>query len=214
MRSTLEFVIKTSILVALSITACSQVNDSLSPTEPPVPTSTPTAPPPAPEPTREPTPESPTSEAFEQLGITLDIPEGLIVIKEPIPNPDEPDKLDAYTFYIQNYSLDGGPGEDYFQMYGFLQYSLPLTTWEDVASGVLDSDMYAYAEEIEVNGFPGIEAQFSGQRNRYVYLFLLDGRVLNIAVSEPTEANKILADQIISTLQFLPGSLTDANIGN
>ena len=71
--------------------------------------------------------------------------------------------------------------------------------------------MYSYAKEIEINGLKGLDAQVAGQRNRFVYMFSLDGHVLNIAVADPTEVNKLLADEIISSLLFTPGSVTDAS---
>lgn len=163
------------------------------------------------EPSDEPISESGGRITFEQLGISLEIPADLVVIKEPVYNLDDPSKLDSYLFYIRNYSPAEGPGENYFQIYGHLQYSIPSTTWEEFAPNVLDSDMYAYAEEIEVNGLRGLNTQLTGQRNRFVYFFLLDGHVLNLAVSEPTETNKALADQIINTLLFTPGIVTDAS---
>jgi hypothetical protein len=92
-----------------------------------------------------------------------------------------------------------------------LQYSIPQVNWEEYTSDVLNSDMYSYAEEIEVNGLQGLDTQVAGVRNRFVYFFSLDGRVLTIAVADPTEENKALADQIIDTLQFTPGSVTDAS---
>ena len=122
------------------------------------------------EPTDEPIGEPDGRTYFEQLGISLDIPEDLVVIKEPIINLDDPSKLEAYTFYIQNYGPEGGPGEDYFQMYGLLQYSIPPVAWEEYASDVLNSDIYSYAEEIEVNGLKGLDTQLGGERNRFVYL--------------------------------------------
>lgn len=148
---------------------------------------------------------------FEQLGISLEIPENLVVIKDPVVDLGNPTELQSYLFYIQNYGPEGGPGEDYFQLYGHLQYDLDPTTWEEYSAGVLGSEMYAYAEEIDVNGLSGIDSQFTGQRNRYVYHFVLDGHVLTMAVADPTEENKALADQIINTLQFTPGSVTDAS---
>jgi len=163
------------------------------------------------EPAAEPTAESSGRISFDQLGISLEIPEELEVIKDPIVNLDDPSKLQSYLFYIQSYGPSGAPTENYFQMYGHLQYDLPPTTWDEYKNNILNSDMYAYAQEIEVNGLEGIDSQFTGERNRFVYHFLLDGRVLSIAVSDPTEENKALADQIINTLEYSPGSITNAS---
>jgi len=201
-------------LLGLVMAACapSAVQTTV-PEAPPTETSVPL--PPSEEPTSEPAAElagvNSGRISFDQLGISLEVPEGLMVIKDPIVNLDDPSKLQSYLFYIQNYGPNGAPTENYFQMYGHLQYDLPLTTWDEYKNDVLNSDMYAYAQEIEVNGLAGIDSQFTGERNRFVYYFLLDGRVLSIAVSDPTEENKALADQIINTLEYSPGSITNAS---
>jgi hypothetical protein len=84
-------------------------------------------------------------------------------------------------------------------------------SWDEFSNGTLNSSMNAYANYIEIDGLRGYDTQLSGQRNRFVYLFHLDQHVLSIAVSAPTQENKALADQIISTLQVLPGGLSDAS---
>ena len=148
--------------------------------------------------------------AFEQLGISLEVPLNLYIRKDPEVNFEDSSKLDSYLFYIQNYGIAGGPPSGDFQMYGLLQYRAVPLTW-DQFSEIRDNSggMYQYVNEIEINGLRGFDTQYSGQRNRFVYLFYLDGQVLTIAVSEPTPENKVLADQIISTLELLPGGLSD-----
>jgi len=64
--------------------------------------------------------------------------------------------------------------------------------------------MNAYATEIDVNGLRGFDTQSSGERPRFIYQFLVNGQVLTLAVSAPTEENKALADQIVSTLKYEP----------
>ncbi len=105
-------------------------------------------------------------------------------------------------FYIQNYGYPEGPATGDFQIYGFYQFDLSPISWEELVQNS-NSPEYANMSYIEFAGLRGFEGQFSGQRNRYIYLFHLDGRVLNIAVSEPTEANKQLADEIIATIALL-----------
>ena len=152
----------------------------------------------------------PTSKryTFDQLGISLEVPAELYVAKDPNVNYDDPSKLDGYLFYIQNYGYREGPYSGDFQMYGHLQYNLQAITWEELSDNTINSPEYAYANEIEINGLRGFESQFSGVRNRFVYQFLLNGQVFSIYVSQPTEENKVLAEQIISTLQFNPGEFT------
>lgn len=157
--------------------------------------------------------ESPDSARveFTELGISLEVPNDLYVMKEPSVNLNDSSKLAAYLFYIQNYGGDVGPGPDYFQMYGLLQYDLPPTTWEQFAQLGDNAPEYAYINPIEINGVRGFEGQFSGTRNRFIYLFYLDGRVLTIAVADPTPENKVLADSIIQTLEPLPGGWSDVS---
>lgn len=204
----------TLLLFALALVSCAPQTE-----DPGEPTARPTEPaaplPQTEEPTLEPTAElivEPSNRfTFEQLGISLEVPEDLVVIKDPIVNLNDPSKLQSYIFYIQNYGPNEGAGEDYFQIYGHLQFNPSSTVWEDYQSDILNSEMYEYALEIEVNGLPGLDSQVGGQRNRFVYHFGLDGQILSLAVSHPTEENKALADQIISTLEFQPGSVTNAS---
>lgn len=148
---------------------------------------------------------------FQQLGISLEVPNDLYVHKDPLVSFDDPGRLDSYLFYIQNYGAPGGPSSGDFQIYGILQYNLPPTTWDVFAENVLNSPMNAYATEIEVNGLRGFDTQLSGERNRFVYQFLLGDQILSLAVSQPTEVNKALADQIISSLQYDPAGFTDSS---
>lgn len=148
---------------------------------------------------------------FKELGISLVVPPDLYVVKEPLVSLDDPSRLDSYLFYIQNYGGNEGLGADYFQMYGLLQYDLPSTTWEEFSQIQDNTTEYAYINPLEINGVRGFEGQFSGTRNRYTYMFYLDGRVLKIAVADPTPENKVLADEIISTLEFNPAGMTSAS---
>lgn len=197
-----------SLMVTISISACySQQPDAkndvdlLTPmppvTVPPTPTAIMTEP-----------PEVSRRVEFEELGISLEIPSELYVRKDPLVNYDDQSKLDGYLFRIQNYGYPGGPYSGSFQMYGHFQYSLLKTSWEEFSDNQLNSPMNAYANYIEVGGLRGYDTQVAGQRNRYVYHFFLDGYVLTIAVADPTPENKALSDQIIQTLQILPGGLT------
>jgi hypothetical protein len=148
---------------------------------------------------------------FDQLGISLEVPAELYVYKDPSVSYDDPSKLEGYLFYIQNYGYRGGPSSGDFQMYGHLQYNLQPIRWEEFAENTINSTMNAYANEIEINGLRGFDTQLSGVRNRYVYQFLINGQVLSIAVADPTEENKKISDQIISTIEFNPDKFTSAS---
>ena len=146
---------------------------------------------------------------FEQLGISLEIPKELYVRKGPLVNFEDQSKLDSYLFYIQNYGNPGGPSSGDFQMYGILQYNLPPISWEEFSDNQINSPMNAYANYIEVGGLRGYDTQVAGERNRFAYHFYMEGSVLSIFVSQPTPENKASADQIINSLELLPGGLSD-----
>ena len=146
---------------------------------------------------------------FQQLGISLEIPSELCVIKDPSVKYEDQSKLGDYVFYIQNYGCPAGPSSGNFQMYGLLQYTSMPRTWERFSDIHLNSPNNAYANYIEVDGLRGYDTQLTGQRNRFAYHFFLAGYDLSIYVSEPTEENKELADQIIQSLEFFPGEFSD-----
>ena len=147
--------------------------------------------------------------SFDQLGISLEVPGELFVRKNLDVNYEDSSKLNGYQFYIQNYGHPGGESSGDFQMYGHFQYDLPPITWEEFSDNTINSPVNAYANEIVINGLRGFDTQYSTQRNRFVYQFFINGQILSIAVSQPTEENKVLADQIISTINFDQGDFTN-----
>lgn len=158
----------------------------------------------APSPTSVPAGQDFSTHVFDELGISLEVPADLFVIKEPIFNPDDSSELDAYLFYIQNYGYPGGPSSGDFQVYGSLQFDLPPMSWEEFAVVQDNSGEYEYVKAIEINGLRGFETQLAGERNNFVYLFYLDDHILRIAVSSPTQENKSLAEEILKTIKYSP----------
>ena len=149
---------------------------------------------------------------FEQLGISLEIPSELCVIKDPTVKYEDQSKLQSYLFYIQNYGCPGDTHSGDFQMYGHLQFTSGPISWEEYSNIQVTSPINEYANYIEVDGLRGYDTQLTGERNRYVYHFYLEGFDLSIAVAEPTEENKELADQIIQSLEFFPGEFSDESL--
>jgi hypothetical protein len=147
--------------------------------------------------------ENSTEYVFEELGISLLVPDDLYIVTNADYNTENPSLLDSYQLYIQNYGFPEGPASGDFQIYGFYQFNLPKISWDEFAEIETEITSFEYINYVEIAGLRGFDTQYSGQRNRFVYLFhYLDG-TLNFAVSEPTEANKILADQIILTLKIV-----------
>ncbi|KKS07559.1 hypothetical protein A3K01_00280 [candidate division WWE3 bacterium RIFOXYD1_FULL_43_17] len=139
---------------------------------------------------------------FEELGISLSVPENLHVNKSPNFNATT-GKLESYTFYIQNYGDEDGPPTKYFQIYGLYQPDLPETTFEDLALMKDDTENYEYVKEFSAGTLQGFEVKQKGERANYSYSLLFNGRVLRITVSEGTVENKTAAEKIIKTLKVL-----------
>jgi len=222
MKKTLILITALIISTAFFAAACGSPQPKVESTVEPTDQQEPTFEPATPEPTVEvvqptSTLDEPSStdttqrHMFEQLGISLEIPTDLYVKKDPSVKYEDQSKLDSYLFYIQNYGNPGGPSSGDFQMYGHLQYNLPPISWEQFSNDQINSPMNAYADYFEVGGLRGYDTQVAGERNRFVYHFYLEGSVLSIYVSEPTPENKAFADQIINSLELLPGGLSDAS---
>jgi len=139
---------------------------------------------------------------FEELGISLSVPENLHVIKSPNFNATT-GKLESYNFYIQNYGDNEGPPTKYFQVYGLYQPDLPETTFEELALMKDDTENYEYVKEFSAGTLDGFEVKQKGERANYSYSLLFKGRVLRITVSEGTLENKTAAEKIIKTLKVL-----------
>lgn len=142
-----------------------------------------------------------TAHEFREIGITMNIPDNLEVIKNSVFNPDTPQELESYIFYIQDYTKAGAID---FQIYGLYQVSTPAITWEQLSEVKNDTTTYKYVKEIEINGLKGFETQLNGERGNYVYLFHLNGRVLRVAVSPATEQYRQATDEIIGTIKSKP----------
>jgi len=57
-------------------------------------------------------------------------------------------------------------------------------------------------KEVIISGYPALEGQVKGQRNRFVtYIFTEKGR-FSLFTAEPTPENKAITDQILETFEF------------
>lgn len=146
---------------------------------------------------------------FDQLGISLEIPQELCVIKDPNVKYEDVSKVESYLIYIQNYGCPGGPSSGDFQIYGHLQYSLFPMTWEEFSNNQMNSPNNAYANYIEIGGLRGYDTQLNGPRNRFVYHFFLEGYDLSFSVAEPSVENKATANEIIYTLEYTPNDFSN-----
>jgi len=132
---------------------------------------------------------------FQPLQLSLKVPSELIVHSE------EPNPGNDFTAYIQNYVFNSPyPKENAYQLYIVWQKNLTVTQIEfqllkeDLDTGTVEDTITA--------GYPAIKGQGKGERNRLVTYILKGNTKISLFTSEPTQINKELTDQILSTFQF------------
>jgi hypothetical protein len=150
--------------------------------------------------TKQSTPSAKTAEtktiSLTPLGLTLEVPLDMLVKTEPSLDPAE-----AYTFFIQNYTTFNPNSDKNFQMYGIYQTDTAEVTVEEFAKIGSDKENYLYTVETEFNGIKAFDTRHKGERSRYEYILLYRDHLLRIAISEPTDENKEIADKIMETLR-------------
>lgn len=131
-----------------------------------------------------------TKHTIPEANLTFLAPSDLEVTYEVVKN-QESNEPTGITLYVQK---NNGDITKYYQLYGLYQFEL---------NGDLEGrkgDMEpATLQETTVSGFPALEGQIKGQRNRFVTYIKTDRGLLSLFTAEPTPENKALSDQIIDT---------------
>lgn len=137
------------------------------------------------------------SYTFQPLQLSLKVPSELTVHQEE-PNPGQ-----DFTAYIQNYAFNAPlPKENAYQLYIIWQKTQKIT---DAEFQQLKNELNPSSiEETSIDGYPAIKGQINGERNRYVTYILRGGNKISLFTSQPTQTNKELTDQILSTFKFSP----------
>lgn len=132
---------------------------------------------------------------FQPIQLSLKVPPELVVhIEEPNPGND-------FTAYIQNYPYNlPFPKENAYQLYIIWQKT-PIT---QIEFQQLKDDLNVNSiEDTIITSYPAIKGQVKGERNRFVVYILKENTTISLFTSEPTEVNRKLTDQILSTFKFL-----------
>lgn len=131
------------------------------------------------------------------LGLTYQAPSNLTVNLEE-PNPG------VVTLYIENGVTNFECTDDttpcYYQLYLIAQTEYFVS---EEQLGNLKSELIPDSiVETTVGGYPAIQGQVAGERNRYVTYIIKDNVQISIWTAQPTTANKLLTDQILATFEF------------
>ena len=137
---------------------------------------------------------------FTELGLTFQVPDNFYVNFEPQLNLDT-QKPYAYTFTVQNYN-DSPTPELSYQLYGIYQFDGEKID-ESILPELKNEMNTNTTNEITVAGLPAIQGQIKGERQRWVTYIIKNGYLLKLYTSEPTEENRLITEQILSTFKFL-----------
>ncbi|MEK7525977.1 MAG: hypothetical protein AAB546_00690 [Patescibacteria group bacterium] len=144
---------------------------------------------PAPEPTA-----NWTERKFENLKLTFKAPSDLAIGESEL----EPNQ---FTGYLQNDKI----GEEFFLMDFVYQKSGKKVSQSDIQTFKNDPRLIipGTARDISLDGYVGFAGQVNDRKSKFITAVVKDGYWLLIYITEPTQTNKELSDQIMSTFKFL-----------
>lgn len=128
--------------------------------------------------------------------LTFSTPPGMTVKSETQINDDTGVPY-SLTVYVEKDSSQ----QNYYQLYGL--YRLNIQQYQNSLNAYKEELEPATIKETQISGFPAIEGQIMGERNRLVTHILTDRGMFSLFTAEPTQANKELTDKILATFKFL-----------
>lgn len=103
--------------------------------------------------------------------------------------------------YSLNLYVEKDMGQpNYYQLYGVYQWDIKYT--QDSLNAYKEDLETPSTKNITISGFPALEGQVKGQRNRFVTYILTDKGMFSLFTAEPTQENKQITDQILATFKF------------
>mgnify|MGYP005841063637 CR=1 FL=1 len=125
----------------------------------------------------------------ESMGLYVTIPEGMSFRQDPVNDR-------AVNFYIESDPED----EPSYQLYVVYQPNTQVTE-EGFEQTKQDMEPQTIQEAV-VGGHSGIEGLVVGPKARFYTVVAKDGRPLSFSTIPPTEENKEITKQILSTVSF------------
>lgn len=131
---------------------------------------------------------------FKPVSLTLKAPPDFTV------EASEPNEGSDFTAYIQNAAFNKGDVANSYQLYIYWQKLPPLSQaeFEKLRDGLIPESV----TETKIDGFPAIQGQIKGERNRFATFILHNKGRISFLTSQPTEINKKITEEILSTLKF------------
>lgn len=136
-------------------------------------------------------------QTFNEAGLllTLETPPDTTFRREIA---DDAGRVRVASFYVEKSSSENPT----YQLYALYR---PLETVTEKELDKIKTGMSPNTiKDVTVGGYKGIEGliEISGSKNHYTTAIIKDGKLLTISTFPPTEENKQITDQIISTIKF------------
>lgn len=134
----------------------------------------------------------PNEEFISPFGLYVTVPKDMTFRKEVA---DDEGIIRTVGFYIENSSKDNP-----YMLYGLYE-AKTVATDQTIASAKKDM-VSSTIKDITIGGYKGVEGLITGDKTRYMAVIVKDGKKITFSTIPPTNANKMITDQLISTFSF------------
>jgi len=132
-------------------------------------------------------------ETVEESGLSFQYPTDLLYRKEIADNDGN---IRTVGFFLTK----GSEQNPEYQMYGLYE-NYRNATKDDLERAKTEMDPTTI-KEVNIGGYKGIEGLITGPKTRHITIILKDDKLFSISTLPPTEDNKSITEQILSTFQF------------
>jgi len=132
-------------------------------------------------------------ETVEEIGLSFQYPTDLLYRKEIADNDGN---IRTVGFFLTK----GSEQNPEYQMYGLYE-NYRNATKDDLERAKTEMDPTTI-KEVNIGGYKGIEGLITGPKTRHITIILKDDKLFSISTLPPTEDNKSITEQILSTFQF------------
>lgn len=132
-------------------------------------------------------------ETVEEIGLTFQHPSDLVFRKEVA---NDGDTFRTVGFYVTK----GSENNPEYQLYGLFQQFKDATE-QDIELAKQEMDTTT-VQETNIDNYVGIQGLITGPRTRFSTVIIKNGKLFTVSTMPPTQENKELTDQILTTFEF------------
>ncbi len=132
-------------------------------------------------------------ETIEEIGLSFQYPANLVYRKEIADNDGN---IRTAGFFLTK----GSEQNPEYQLYGLYENYRDATE-ADLERAKTEMDPTT-VKEVNINGYKSVEGLITGPKTRYITIILKDNKLFSVSTLPPTEENKSITQQILTTFQF------------